>query len=322
MQYQFDITKTPARPEIFKFQSSRLVITIMNINFENYKIFYFVAKYGNITAAAEALFSGQPNVTRAIKNLERDLGCVLFTRSNKGVTLTPEGEKLYRRVSIAYEQIAAAEEELELYKGLDEGIVRIGVSETALHEVLLSALVKYHALYPKIRFSLTTLTNNQAIAAVRNQAVDFALIATPFDLEKPLKAVTVRSFQDIVVCGARYKYLTSEKVSLKELTKHCIISLNKTTKTYEYYSGIFRSHGLSFDPDIEVSASNQILPIVKSNLGIGLMPESFAEQDLASGDVFRLITEELFPSREVCLIKRTDSSPSGAAKEFEKILKN
>lgn len=64
----------------------------MNTNFENYKTFYFVAKYGNITAAAEALYSEQPNVTRAIKNLERDLGCVLFTRSNKGVTLTPEGE--------------------------------------------------------------------------------------------------------------------------------------------------------------------------------------------------------------------------------------
>lgn len=41
----------------------------MNTNFENYKTFYFVAKYGNITAAAEALYSEQPNVTRAIKNL-------------------------------------------------------------------------------------------------------------------------------------------------------------------------------------------------------------------------------------------------------------
>lgn len=122
----------------------------MNTNFENYKTFYFVAKYGNITAAAEALYSEQPNVTRAIKNLERDLGCVLFTRSNKGVTLTPEGEKLYRRVSIAYEQIAAAEEELSRYNGFEEGILRIGVSETALHEVLLSALCKFHSLYPRI----------------------------------------------------------------------------------------------------------------------------------------------------------------------------
>ena len=133
----------------------------MNTNFENYKTFYFVAKYGNITAAAEALYSEQPNVTRAIKNLERDLGCVLFTRSNKGVTLTPEGEKLYRRVSIAYEQITAAEEELSRYNGFEEGILRIGVSETALHEVLLSALCKFHSLYPKIKFNLINLTNKK-----------------------------------------------------------------------------------------------------------------------------------------------------------------
>ncbi len=294
----------------------------MTTNFENYKTFYFVAKYGNITAAAEALFSEQPNITRAIKNLEKDLGCVLFTRSNKGVSLTPEGEKLYRRVSIAYEQISAAEEELARYNGLDEGIIRIGVSETALHEVLLSALVKYHTLYPKIKFNLINLTNIQAISATKNQAVDFALIATPFDTDKTITSVPIKKFQDIVVCGERYKYLTNEKVSFKELTKHCIISLNKTTKTYEYYSKIFHKYGLSFSPDIEVSTSNQILPIAQNNLGIGFVPASFAEKELASGEVLRLETEEVIAPREVCLIKRSDFSLSVAAKAFEKILKN
>ena len=293
----------------------------MNINFESYKIFYFVAKHGNITAAAEALYSEQPNVTRAIKNLERDLGCVLFTRSNKGVTLTPEGEKLYRRVSIAYEQLAAAEEELSLYNGLDEGIVRIGVSETALHEVLLAGLVRYHALYPKIKFSLINLTNVQAISAVKNQAVDFALIATPFSPDKTLKTVPIKKFQDVVVCGERYKYLTNEKVSFEELNKHCVISLNKTTKTSEYYSGIFRKEGLVFTPDIEVSTSNQILPIVKNNLGIGFIPQSFAKKEIRDGEVYMLETEKPMPPREVYLIKRNDSSLSVAAKAFEKLLK-
>ena len=292
----------------------------MNTNFENYKTFYFVAKYGNITAAAEALYSEQPNVTRAIKNLERDLGCVLFTRSNKGVTLTPEGEKLYRRVSIAYEQIAAAEEELSRYNGFEEGILRIGVSETALHEVLLFALCKFHSLYPKIKFNLINLTNAQAIGAVKNQAVDFVLIATPFDLDKSLKSVPIKKFQDIVVCGERYKYLTGEKVRLEELTKHCIVSLNKTSKTYEYYRKIFGKYGLEFLPDIEVSTSNQILPIVQNNLGIGFIPASFAEKEIANSEVFRLETEETIAPREVCLIKRADFSLSVAAKEFEKLL--
>ena len=294
----------------------------MNTNFENYKTFYFVAKYGNITAAAEALFSEQPNVTRAIKNLERDLGCVLFSRSNKGVTLTPEGEKLFRRVAIAYEQISAAEEELSRYNGFEEGIIRIGVSETALHEVLMNALVKYHSLYPKIKFNLINLTNIQAISAVKNQAVDFALIATPFDLDKPIKSTSIKKFQDIVVCGERYKYLTNEKVSFRELSKHCIISLNKASKTYEYYANIFRKNGLEFSPDIEVSTSHQILPIVKNNLGIGFIPASFAEKELADGEVFELKTEETIAPREVCLIKRSDFSLSVAAKAFEKILEN
>lgn len=294
----------------------------MNTNFENYRTFYFVAKYGNITAAAEALYSEQPNVTRAIKNLERDLGCVLFARSNKGVTLTPEGKMLYRRVAIAYEQIAAAEEELSRHNGFEEGLLRIGVSETALHEVLLSALVRYHALYPKIKFSLVNLTNTQAISAVKNQAVDFVLISTPFSLDKSLKSVPIKRFQDIVVCGERYRYLTGEKVSFRELTGLCIVSVNKTTKTYEYYRTLFRRYGLEFAPEIEVSTSNQILPIVKNNLGIGFIPASFAENEIANGEVFRLETEEEITPREVCLIKRADFSLSVAAKEFERLLKN
>ena len=294
----------------------------MNTNFENYRTFYFVAKYGNITAAAEALYSEQPNVTRAIKNLERDLGCVLFARSNKGVALTPEGEMLYRRVTIAYEQIAAAEEELSRHNGFEEGLLRIGVSETALHEVLLSALVRYHALYPKIKFSLVNLTNTQAISAVKNQAVDFVLISTPFSLDKSLKSVPIKRFQDIVVCGERYRYLTGEKVSFRELTGLCIVSVNKTTKTYEYYRTLFRRYGLEFAPEIEVSTSNQILPIVKNNLGIGFIPASFAENEIANGEVFRLETEEEITPREVCLIKRADFSLSVAAKEFERLLKN
>lgn len=294
----------------------------MNTNFENYRTFYFVAKYGNITAAAEALYSEQPNVTRAIKNLERDLGCVLFARSNKGVTLTPEGEMLYRRVAIAYEQIAAAEEELSRHNGFEEGLLRIGVSETALHEVLLSSLVRYHTLYPKIKFSLVNLTNTQAISAVKNQAVDFVLISTPFSLDKSLKSVPIKRFQDIVVCGERYRYLTGEKVSFRELTGLCIVSVNKTTKTYEYYRTLFRRYGLEFAPEIEVSTSNQILPIVKNNLGIGFIPASFAENEIANGEVFRLETEEEITPREVCLIKRADFSLSVAAKEFERLLKN
>ena len=70
----------------------------MNINYDYYRIFYFVAKYGNISQAAKLLLNNQPNLTRTIKNLESELGCPLFSRTNRGMRLTPEGQKLYDRL--------------------------------------------------------------------------------------------------------------------------------------------------------------------------------------------------------------------------------
>ena len=63
----------------------------MNVNFEYYKIFYYVAKYQNFTRAAHALGNSQPNVTRAMNCLEQETHCTLFIRTNRGVQLTPEG---------------------------------------------------------------------------------------------------------------------------------------------------------------------------------------------------------------------------------------
>ena len=67
----------------------------MNVNFEYYKIFFYVAKYHNFTKAAHVLGNSQPNVTRAMNCLEQQINTLLFVRTNRGVELTPEGEKLY-----------------------------------------------------------------------------------------------------------------------------------------------------------------------------------------------------------------------------------
>ena len=66
----------------------------MVISYDAYRTFYTVAKLGSFIRAANALMSSQPNLTRTIRNLESVLGCTLFVRSNRGVSLTPEGEKL------------------------------------------------------------------------------------------------------------------------------------------------------------------------------------------------------------------------------------
>ena len=104
----------------------------MFISYDYYRIFYYVAKYGNISKAAKVLLSSQPNVTRTIKNLEGELGCTLFSRTSRGMRLTPEGERLYGHVRLALEHIEAGEAELGQSKTLQSGAVYIAAREVAM----------------------------------------------------------------------------------------------------------------------------------------------------------------------------------------------
>ena len=101
----------------------------MNISYDYYRVFYYVAKYKSFTGAAAALYNNQPNVTRMMKKLEQEMGCTLFVRQRHGVTLTPEGEKLYAHIAIAFEHILCGEQEITRDRSLQSGIVTIAASE-------------------------------------------------------------------------------------------------------------------------------------------------------------------------------------------------
>ena len=107
------------------------MVTVMNISFEYYRVFYYVALCGNITQAAALLYVNQPNLTRTIHLLEQALGCPLFLRSNRGVTLTPEGELLFSHVAPAVEHIESAQRELTAQAEMRQGSVSIAASEVA-----------------------------------------------------------------------------------------------------------------------------------------------------------------------------------------------
>ena len=155
----------------------------MYVDWEYYKIFYYVAKYQNFTKAARVLGNNQPNITHSMNRLESQLNCVLFIRSNRGVTLTPEGEMLYSRIASAAVQIQDAEEELSASATLEHGAISISATETALNIYLSEKLRAFHTEYPGIRLRISNHSTPQAVQAVKNGEVDFAVISTPAELE-------------------------------------------------------------------------------------------------------------------------------------------
>ena len=140
-----------------------------NINYDYYRIFYYVAKYGNISQAAKMLMNNQPNLTRSIKNLEGELGCTLFVRSNRGMKLTPEGEKLYSHIRIALEHIEAGEEEISRSKNLEGGAIYVSASEVALNCCILPIFKKYRTLYPKVKIRIDVYKRQRHNRKVRKR---------------------------------------------------------------------------------------------------------------------------------------------------------
>ena len=141
--------------------------------------FLLCGEVSELTKAARVLGNNQPNITHSMNRLESQLNCVLFTRSNRGVTLTPEGEMLYSRIASAAVQIQDAEEELSASATLEHGSISISATETALNIYLAEKLRTFHTEYPGIRLRISNHSTPQAVQAVKNGEVDFAVISTP-----------------------------------------------------------------------------------------------------------------------------------------------
>lgn len=289
----------------------------MQISYEYYRIFCVVARTGSFTAAAQALFGNQPNVTRAIHNLESALGCVLFLRTNRGVRLTPEGERLYAHLSAAMAQIEAGEEEL-LQGRSDKGeTITLGVTEVALRCFLLPVLKQYRAKYPQVHIRIMSRTTAQAVEDLQAGLTDFALVTTPTVHSDDLHERVLRSVREVPVCSSVYRELCRGPVALAQLQRCPIISLGAETKTFERYAAFFAQNGLSFSPAIEAAGTDQIIPLVRADLGVGFVPEDMVPE----GQGIRVIDLlERPPERSVCLIKRRSSLPRAAAGELERFM--
>ncbi len=289
----------------------------MYISYDYYRIFYYVAKYGNITQAAKILLNNQPNLTRAIKTLESELGCPLFIRNNRGMKLTPEGERLFEHIRIAFENIEAGEAEIIESRNLEKGTVFVAASEVALHCVLLPVLKQYRTLYPGIRLKISNHSTPQAVDAIKNGIADIAVVTTPTLPSAMTEEVTVRKFHEVAVCSAAFSELLGEKVGFAELLSYPMISLGTQTKSFELYSDYFAEEGLHYHPETEAATADQILPMVKADLGIGFIPREFLQ---GVEGVFIIETEKSLPEREIRIVKRHEQTLSIAAKELERLI--
>ena len=238
----------------------------MNISFEYYRIFYYVAKYENITKAAMVLKSSQPNVTRIIHLLEDQLDCRLFLREPRGLKLTEEGKRLYDHVAIACQHLLDAEAELCWNKNICSGTIELGVTETALHLFLLKHLHGFQQKYSDIKIRIQNNTTPGILKALLNGRLDLAIVTTPFELNDTFACEDLMTFREVPAGGSEYRALAGHPMSLKEFRFHSIIGLGYGTASYEYYRKVFMEQKLDYEPAMEVATADLVIPLLQKTL--------------------------------------------------------
>ena len=289
----------------------------MDINYELYKVFFYVATTLSFSEASRQLYIFQSAVSQSIKVLEKKLGKPLFLRSTKKVQLTPEGEILLRHVEPAMNLIMRGEAQLLDTSLMNTGQLRIGASDTICRYFLIPYLSRYHREHPNIHIKVTNSTSIGCVDLLENGQADIIVVNYPnsrLSSRTTIKPIT--SFHDVFVASRRHFDLENQSLSLRDLQQYPILMLDRKSTTSEYLHQLFQQHQLDLVPEIELSSNDLLLDLADIGLGIAFVPDFFLDDK--SKDLFRLNIREELPSRQLVIAYNDQLPLTQTAAEFVK----
>lgn len=256
----------------------------MEQNLSQYKIFYEVAKAGNISKAAKELYISQPAISKAISKLEDSLGLSLFTRSSRGVQLTSEGEILFEHTREAFDALDRGEQELKRIQEFDIGHLRIGVSNTLCKYILLPYLKTFIDQYPHMKVTIESQATAQTLARLEQQKIDLGLDAEP-SVRRDLAFIPVMDIQDTFVTTPNYLenlYLREgQDTSLFETGN--IMLLDTSNMTRHHVDEYMAENNIFPHQILEVTTMDLLIEFAKIGLGIACVIKELVQKELDSG---------------------------------------
>ena len=292
----------------------------MNINFELYRIFYAVANNKNITKASKELMISQPAVSKAIMNLENQLGGTLFVRTKRGVILTEEGKEFYRYIKEAMDYIYNAENRFKDLISLDVGVIRIGISTTLTKEFLIPYLKEFHGKYPKILVEIDTELASELLIKLRNGLLDIVIYNLDNKVYNDITTIECKTVSDCFVVNKNYKELINRKVSLHELNNYPLILQMKHANTRKLLDEFMKNNNIYLKASMELASYNLVVEFTKIGFGIGYVTKEYIKKELDNKELFILDIEEKIPKKKIGIAISKNHIPSFSANKLIEII--
>lgn len=272
---------------------------------------YFVtlAEELNFSRAATRLHMTQPPLTRQIQQLEESLGVQLFTRSNRGVTLTDSGQTFLQE---ARQLLSLAEQTMDRTRLADRGAIGridIGVFGSAILDVVPQLLQSFRSAFPKVVVTLATMGKVAQIRALREGRLTIAF--NRFLPHEPDMVVeTVLEEPLCVAMNRHHRLVARDDIGLAELVDEPFILFPNRGRPSlaDEVVGLCRARG--FEPQVVQETSDVLscIALVATGCGVSLVPSSTTRLKLAG--VRYVPLAEPAPRVELnCMYRKGDASP-------------
>jgi LysR family transcriptional regulator, cys regulon transcriptional activator len=225
----------------------------------------------NLTKASRSAGTSQPALSRAILELEAELGVdVLIRHGKRLIGLTEPGKAVFARAERVLAEISGIEQVTADYRARDAGELRIATTHTQARYALPPVVREFRRRYPAVRLSLTQGSPKQLMQSLRDREVDFA-IATEVDIAAPdLHVIPAMRWEHVIVVPTKH-VLAGKIPELAELARQPIITYVPEFTGRTKIDRAFSEAG--FHPDIVLAAidSDVIKTYVALGLGVGIM---------------------------------------------------
>lgn len=235
------------------------------------RAFFYAAKLGTLSRAAEALFLSQPSVSLQIQALEREFGVRLLERSGRRVQLTREGQELFDLARPLIEGLEALDQNFKRkVQGLDAGELNVAAGSSTIQFLLPALVASYRDRHPKVKLQLHNVTGMDGLAMLRSDQVDFA-VGSMLDVPNDLVYEPVYSFDPMLIMPVNHPLASKAQVTLEDLSPHGLILPPRRLTTYRLVDLIFQKARVPYSVAIEVGGWEVIKQYVAMGLGVSIV---------------------------------------------------
>lgn len=287
----------------------------MNINYEYYRIFYYVVIYQNITRASIKLNISQPAISKTIKLLEDQLNTKLFIRSNRGVILTSQGRMIFNDIKSGIEHFENVENIINEFNELKKGKIAIGASTTVVRYFLFPFLDKFHNKYPNIEIILDTDPTNKLIDKLKNGILDIVFLTNNFN-DKNYKLINCIEIHDSFFTSD-YE-LSKKTIKLKDINNYKLILQSEESNTRKHLDNLCFENNILLNPILDLSSFTLMVDFVKKGYGIGFGTIEFLKKEINDKEIYTMKIDKKIKSRKINALYKSNIK-SNILNEFIRI---